>query len=167
MPERLSADIHPRECPGDRRKRLEEDALTEAMQRSINVRQRSVNIEKKVLHDSARSFTFIQQLFEKLNRIESENLWLVSKKKLDSAAFYIIEIIPSPKITHSVVINDELLLKVHNNQVELKKIGEHVLPLLPTNYNAFHSKLENSLQIISNKSMIEATDETVNLGGVG
>lgn len=41
------------------------------------------------------------------------------------------------------------------------------LPPPPTNFNSFHANLINSLQIISNKSMIEATDETVSLGGVG
>lgn len=70
------------------------------------------SVEEKVLQDRVRSLTSVQQLYEKLNRIDCEYSWLTTKK-LDSAAFYIIETVSFPKMTHSVGINENLLLKVY------------------------------------------------------
>lgn len=117
-PAYMSSTVVTRESPNDRKARLEEVALRQAISQSVIDEER---------HQKSRHFTNIYDLSSKLEFLD-RTYWSAINKE-DSLMICRVVQTPHPKIVRSVVIDSNCGIHAYINDVEVKHIGQYKVPL--------------------------------------
>lgn len=144
----MSQNINTREKPDDRRERIENEQLHEAISKSIAEKER---------YDLLKNFGNFDQLLECVKHETFNNIWtkIVDDNQL---AFLQIKLSPIPEVISSLVINNKLELSIYHKNIKLKKLNGHNLPQIVNNINVIYDLLDKLLSFSPSLSLNYTND---------
>ena len=123
-PQYLSSTRHERESPESKRIRLEENALENAINQSIDDEER---------HRTSMAFSSSTELKDKLGFLDT-SYWSVVQKD-ESLIICNIQQLPSPKIVQSLTFASDCEIKVFINDAQIHHLGNYKIPSIINNTN--------------------------------
>lgn len=147
----MSTNKFTREEPEERKKRIEFENLSKAIEDSVR---------EKVEYEKTYSFQSIEELQTKLHLVDYIENWNAYSKG-DNFMFLFIELLPAPEVKYSVIIDRDLQISAFGKKIPISKIGNFTLPLKVNNCNTL-SEILNAFVNLSNFSNSSDSSNFIN-----